>query len=120
MKMMNDKNDYEDKQDCIESITRVLEKTSAWRQAVIARHPEDARNVKAVRALNRLAADAVNLTDEHWGSLKPYFGGGWNSHTWRNGLNQTAKQIGFWHRAGDLDIFVKIIIQNMSASSVAA
>jgi hypothetical protein len=106
------------KQDCIESLTDGLKSTSAWRKVTSARFPDDARNVKAAKILDRLAVEAVNLTDAQWLELFPYFG--WASETWRNGLNQTARQIGFCHRAGDLDVFVKILIQNLSVSCVAA
>jgi hypothetical protein len=112
MKMINDK------QDCIESIVRVLERTSEWRKVTSARFPEDTRNAKSVKILDRLAVEAINLTDAQWLELSPYFG--WASQTWRNSLNQTSRQIGFFHRAGDLDVFVKILIQNLSASCVAA
>jgi hypothetical protein len=107
-----------DKQDCIESLTSALKSTSAWRKVTSARFPDDTRNVKAAKILDRLAVDAINLTDTQWLALSAYFG--WASQTWRNGLNQTSRQIGFCHRASDLDIFVKILIQNLSASCVAA
>ena len=106
------------KQDCIESLTGRLKSTSAWRKATSARFPDDTRNVKAAKTLDRLAAEAINLTDAQFLELSPYFG--WASEAWRNGLNQTSRQIGFFHRAGDLDVFVKILIQNLSASCVAA
>jgi hypothetical protein len=112
MKMINDK------QDCIESLTGGLKSTSAWRKVTSARFPDDTRNVKAAKILDRLAVEAINLTDAQWLELSPYFG--WASETWRNGLNQASRQIGFFHRAGDLDVFVKILIQNLSVSCVAA
>jgi hypothetical protein len=107
-----------DKQDCIESLTGGLKSTSAWRKVTSARFPDDTRNVKAAKILDRLAVEAINLTDTQWIELSTYFG--WASEAWRNGLNQTSRQIGFFHRTGDLDVFIKILIQNLSASCVAA
>lgn len=107
------------KEDCIDSITKTLERTAAWRKSTSIRFPDDPRNTRAVERLNQLAADAFNLTDEQWSDLQPWYG--WASEEWRNGLNQTARQVGFFHRAGDLAFFVKALLQNLSlTSSIAA
>jgi hypothetical protein len=107
-----------DKEDCIESITKSLEHTSTWRKALIRRWPDDARNARAAKTLDRLAEDAESLTDDHWLKLQPYYS--WASETWRNGLNQTARQVGFHHRAGDIEFFIKALLQNLSLSGIAA
>lgn len=107
------------KEDCIECITKVLESASAWRTSLTVRWPADPRNARAAARLDQLAADAPNLTDEQWLELQPFYG--WVSETWRGSLNQTARQVGFHHRAGDLASFVKALLQNLSLqSSVAA
>ena len=108
-----------DKNDCIESITRALEGSSAWRKAISVGFPDDPRNMRASETLDELAADADNLTDEHWRVLRPYFGG-WASETWRSGLSKTARQVGFYHRAKNFDVFVKALAHNLSSLSVAA
>ena len=107
-----------DKADCIESITKSLEHTSAWRKTLIRRWPDDARNARAAKTLDRLAEGAESLTDDHWLKLQPYYS--WASETWRNGVNQTARQVGFHHRAGDIEYFIKALLQNLSMSGVAA
>jgi hypothetical protein len=88
-----------DKQDCIESIARVLERTSAWRKAISVNFPDDPRNMRAAKTLDQLATDVTNLTDQQWLELKPHFS--WASEAWRNGLSQAARQVGFHHRATD-------------------
>jgi hypothetical protein len=54
-----------DKQDCIESIARILEQTSAWRRKTAAKFPGDERNTKAAEMLDQLATDAAKLNDDH-------------------------------------------------------
>jgi hypothetical protein len=111
----------EQKQDCSESIAHELSGTAKWRKVTSAKYPDDSfRNLRAAETLNKLAADAVNLTDSQWESLKPYFGG-WASETWRNGLTGVARQIGFSHRGKDLESFIKVLVSQLSQStSVAA
>jgi hypothetical protein len=108
-----------DKQDCIESIAKVLEGTSSWRKSLSTRFPDDPRNMRAAKTLDQLAVDVVNLTDEQWSELKPHFGG-WASERWRGGLSQTARQVGFHNRAKDVSFFLKVLVQNLSPLSVVA
>jgi hypothetical protein len=107
-----------DKQDCIESIARILEKTSAWRSSTAAKFPGDPRNAKAAETLNQLAVDAANLTDEQWNVLQPYFG--WASQTWRDGLVQAARLVGFAHRNTNFASFVRSVVRQLPTSRVAA
>lgn len=106
------------KQDCIESLCNGLKSTSAWRAATSIRFPDDRRNIKASKALDQLAEEAANLTDEQWSELSSYYGSA--SQTWVNALNVTARSVGFHHRAGNLDLFITILVQNLIALSVAA
>jgi hypothetical protein len=101
-----------DKHDCIESIVRVLERTSAWRKAITVNFPNDSRNMRAVETLDKLAIDAAGMTNEQWSDLRPYFG--WASMPWRDGLSQAARQVGFHHRAKDLNSFVSALVQQLS------
>ena len=74
---------------------RALEKTAAWRGTnCVARFPNDPRNLRA---------DA------------PHFS--WDSETWRDVLNRTAKSVGFHHRAKDFNFFVKVLLQNLSSAA---
>lgn len=108
-----------DKEECIESISKTLERAAAWRRSLTVRWPGDPRNVRASTWLDQLAADVVNLTDEQFATLQPHYN--WASTIWRDTLNQTARQVGFHHRSDDLDYFIKALAQNLSVSkSVAA
>ncbi|MDH2341549.1 hypothetical protein [Bradyrhizobium sp. SSUT77] len=108
-----------DKEECIESISKTLERASAWRKSLTVRWPDDPRNARAYTRLDQLAADVASLTDDQWATLRCHYN--WASESWRDGLNQTARQVGFHHRIGDLDYFIKVLVQNLSVSkSVAA
>jgi hypothetical protein len=108
-----------DKQSCIDSIAKVLERTAAWRKAIAVNFPDDPRNMRAAETLEKLAIEANNLSDEHWSDLKPTFQRGWASEKWRNGLSQAARSVGFHHRAKDFNFFAKVLVQQLSPSSVA-
>ena len=107
-----------DKQDCIEHCARILEQTSAWRKKKAAEWPDDVRNGKAAEMLDQLAIDSANLTDEQWAELKPHFG--WSSQTWRGGLIQAAKLVGFAHRNRSFESFVKLIVRQLPTQRAAA
>jgi hypothetical protein len=107
-----------DKQDCIESIARILEKTSAWRRSTAAKFPDDPRNIKAAEMLDQLAIDAANLTDDQWTDLQTHFG--WASQTWRDGLVQAARLIGFSHRNNSFDSFVRAVVRQLPSQRLAA
>lgn len=108
-----------EKNDCVDSIRNAARSTSAWRNSLTVRWPDDPRNARAAAWLDQLAADVVNMTDAQWEDLKPYYS--WASEIWRNGLNQSTKQVGFYHRSGDLAFFIEALVQNLPPlSSVAA
>ena len=106
-----------DKEDCIESITKVLQSTANWRRSLSNRFPEDLRNIRAAILLEKLAVDIAYMTDEQWLELKPHFGG-WASEDWRNGLSLASRQVGFHNRAKHISFFIKALAENLS--SVAA
>jgi len=106
-----------DKNDCIDSITKVLESTASWRRVLVPKF-NDPRNMRAAETLEKLAVDAANLTDEQWSDLKPHFSG-WASEKWRSSLSQASRSVGFHHRAKDLNFFVKVLLQNLSPANAA-
>jgi hypothetical protein len=107
-----------DKQDCTESIARILEQTSAWRKRTAAKFPGDQRNIKAAEMLDKLAIDVANLTGEQFTDLQPYFG--WSSQTWRFALVEAARLVGFAHKSGSFDAFIRLVVRQLSPASVAA
>lgn len=109
--MMNDKSD------CIEAVVRNLERTSAWRNTLSAKFP-DQRNKRAAETLDKLAVDAVAMTDEQFALLQPYFN--WASLTWRTALNNATRQVGFYNRQKDFGSFVSALLHELSLHSRAA
>jgi hypothetical protein len=106
-----------DKQDCIESIVRILERTAEWRKTALARF-DDPRNLKAAETLERLAIDASGLSDEQWADLQPHFA--WSSQFWRDDLFQAARLVGFAHKSKGFDAFVRLVLRQITPSRVAA
>jgi hypothetical protein len=100
-----------DKQDCIESIVRGLERTSAWRKAISANF-NDPRNKRAAATLDQLAIDAAGMTDDQWASLKDQYS--WTSLAWRNSLTQVTRQIGFFNRHRDFKSFVAALVHEFT------
>jgi hypothetical protein len=86
-----------DKEECVDFILRVLERTSTWRKSLATKFPDDARNLRAANTLEKLAIDAPSLTDEQFRELEPYFNS-WDSEKWRSALNQAARSVAFHHR----------------------
>jgi hypothetical protein len=107
-----------DKQDCIESIARILENTSAWRKATAVKYPDDLRNIKSSEMLDQLAKDSANLTDEQWKEFTPHFG--WSSQIWRGAVVQAAKMVGFAHRNRSFESFVRAVVRQLPTMRVAA
>jgi hypothetical protein len=107
-----------DKSDCVDSIVTTLERTAAWRRTTAAKFPDDRRNAPAASKLEQLAIDAVNLNDEQWGDLQGHFGG-WASQSWQDALVQAARMVGFSHRSGNFDSFVRLMVRQFPQASVA-
>ena len=69
--------------------------------------------------LDQLAADSVNLTDAQWEALRPYCDG-WDSQIFYDSVAQAAKMVGFAHRNRNWDAFVRLVVQQLPSSQVAA
>lgn len=98
-----------EKQDCIDSVAEALNRTSVWRKSLAVKFADDPRNILAAATLDKFAIDIHQLTDDQWSELKPYFGG-WASESWRKGLSQSARQVGFYHKAKNVKTFVNDLI----------
>jgi hypothetical protein len=103
-----------EKNDCIESIVRNMERTAVWRKGLSANY-NDNRNLRAAATLDKLAVDAAGMTDEHFLSLKDHFT--WDSLPWRDAVSRATRQIGFFNRAKDFASFVKALVHELSLSS---
>jgi cyclopropane fatty-acyl-phospholipid synthase-like methyltransferase len=105
------------KTDCIESIVRTLERTSAWRKSISANF-NDPRNKRAAETLDQLAIEAAGMSDAQWEQLKDHYA--WTSLAWRNGLNHATRQIGFHNRQRDFESFVTALAHEVSLVSISA
>jgi hypothetical protein len=56
------------KAECVDSLVQYLERGAAWRRTLAVKF-QDPRNTKAAETLDKLAIDAVGLTDSQWGDL---------------------------------------------------
>ena len=72
---MNIENEEQD--NCVQSITYGINRTTDWRERVYDRYHDD-RNLWASKALRKLATDA-HLTQESWENLQPTLGVGYIS-----------------------------------------
>jgi predicted aminopeptidase len=100
------------------ALARILEKTSAWRRSTAAKFPDDSRNINAAEMLDQLAIDAAHLSDDQWNDLRVHFG--WASQTWRDGLIQAARLVGFAHKSKDFDAFMRLVVRQLSPVGLAA
>src|ERR1700722_12163743 len=80
----------ENKTDCIESIVRGFERTSAWRKSISANF-NDPRNLRAAETLDKLAVDTAGMTDDQFASGQEHFN--WASLPWRNAVSQTTRRV---------------------------
>jgi hypothetical protein len=89
-----------DKEDCVEPIIKVLESTSAWRKTTALRFPDDNRNAKAAKTLDRLSIEAASLTDTQWSGRPALLASGHQRHV-PECLDERAFQLAV-HVAQDL------------------
>ena len=107
-----------DKEEIVETIVRVVERTKAWRETLVTKYPNDKRNSRAAEALAMLAVEAPSLTDEQFRELEPHFNT-WDSERWRNALNEAARSVAFHNRTRDLAAFVNVVLQNLTRAVAA-
>jgi hypothetical protein len=77
------------------------------------------RNLRAAECLSKLAAEATALTDADWLMLKPH--AGWASETFRDGITQAARAVGFQNKITDLRSYVEHLLHILAQpQSIAA
>jgi hypothetical protein len=102
-----------DKEEIVETIIRVVERTKTWRSTLATKYPNDRRNSRAVETLGMLAVEAPSLTDLQFRELEPHFNT-WDSENWRNALNEAARSVAFHNRTKDLAAFLNVVLQNLT------
>jgi hypothetical protein len=103
-----------EKTDCIDAIAYGLNRTREWRRKMAIKFPTDPRNVRAEDCLSKLAADAASLTDDDWQRLKPH--AGWASETFRDGITQAARSVGFQNKITNLNSYIERLLDVLSQS----
>ena len=79
------------KQNCISDLCASILRTASWRRALQAKYINDPRNGRAAETLFRLADEAVNLSDEQWAELQPFYS--WASQTWCEAVSKAARHV---------------------------
>ena len=103
------------KEKCIESLSTALTSASRWRAGLDNKWP-DHRNQKAAKQLDKLAAEAANLSEAQWTALAPFFG----SERWGEALRRTSRMVGFARRRVSLVYFVRQLAGLLSEPATAA
>jgi hypothetical protein len=108
-----------EKIDAVDAIAFGLTRTRDWRRRMATKYPGDPRNARATDCLTKLATDATELTDEDWLQLKPH--AGWASETFRDGITQAARAVGFQNKITNLHTYVLHLLHVLSQTqSIAA
>jgi hypothetical protein len=102
-----------EKLDCSDTLSFGIHRTKLWREKMLAKYPSDPRNGRAAECLGKLAAEAKDLSDKDFLSLKPYCG--WASEPFREAISQTARQVGFQYKIKDLPTFVTTLIGELQS-----
>lgn len=70
--------------------------------------PDDSRNDEAAETLKRLAGEALNLSDEHWLELKPFFN--WSSSTWSDAVSLASRHVDFQRNVRTFPAFISDLL----------
>ena len=106
------------KQNCISDLCASILRTASWRRALQAKYINDPRNGRAAETLSRLADEAVNLSDEQWAELQPFYS--WASQTWCEAVSQAARHVEFQRNIRTFPAFVQNLVCILSEQRVAA
>lgn len=73
--------------------------------------------MRAADTLERLASQAVTMTDEQWDAFSPHYS--WSSQQWRDSVNHVARGVAFHYRSADFKFFAKALAEQLSFSESA-
>jgi hypothetical protein len=104
------------KQNCSLDLSASIRRTSSWRRGLQDKY-NDPRNGRAADILDRIAAEAEELSDEAWSTLSQHYC--WSSGKWADSVSQTSRLAGFRH-VDTLSAFVEQLVRILSQASVAA
>jgi hypothetical protein len=95
-----------------DSILEKLSRAATWRRSIAARHPADARNLKAVAELTRLAKSRfADVSPQAWADVRPAL----ESPNFNEALNQATRDVAFRSNPADMDAFLRLIAKAADA-----
>jgi hypothetical protein len=100
--------DFERKDFCISSLRATLIRTRDWRRGLKARYPEDPRLDKSAATLDKIAAQAGELSDEAFLVIEPHFD--WCSSSWADSVSLAARRVEYSHEVRTFSAFVNTLI----------
>jgi hypothetical protein len=106
------------KQSCSDSLSASLTRTRDWRRSLQAKFLNDPRLGRSVDALEKLAGETNDLTDEQWLALSPFFD--WSSGTWADAVSMASRHVGFQRNIRTFPAFIDNLVGILSEQNVAA
>jgi hypothetical protein len=97
---------------CADNLCGNLSRTATWRRGMKAKFPDDCRNDKAAETLDKLAGDALSLSDEQWLELKKFFN--WSSSTWSDAVSLASRHVEFQRNVRTFLAFVDDLVHILS------
>jgi hypothetical protein len=107
--------DLERKEFCIESLRKTLIRTRDWRRGLKARYPEDPRLDKSAATLDKIAAQAGELSDEAFLAIEPHFD--WCSKSWAESVSLAARLVEYSHEVRTFSAFVNALISILKVAA---
>jgi hypothetical protein len=83
-----------------------LSRAAMWRRSIAARHPADARNLKAAQELSRLAKSRfADVSAEAWAGIRPLL----DTDHLNEAMNLAVRDVAFRSHPADIDAFIRSI-----------
>jgi hypothetical protein len=93
---------------CVASLRATLIRTRDWRLGLKSRYPEDTKLDRAAATLDKIAAQAHELSDEAFLVIEPHFD--WCSSSWANATSLAARRVEYSHDVKTFSAFVNELI----------
>jgi hypothetical protein len=106
------------KDNCKSDVIANIRRAATWRRALRRKFEHDNRLLPAAEALDHLARQASEMTDDEWARLSKFYH--WSSQAWSDAVSQTTRLVGF-RPISSFAEFVDRLVKNLSQNeSVAA
>jgi hypothetical protein len=100
--------DLERKNVCIQSLRKALIRTRNWRRGLKARFPDDPKLDECVATLDKIAAQAGELSDEAYLAILPHFD--WASKSWADSVSLAARRVAYSLDVTTFSAFISTLI----------